>query len=254
MRNHVLQIATSWFLVVGFGCCSSAGLAMADGGAWGNVKTHVAQMPSGGGGGEGGAAPPRRSTESPEQVAASRYKDAQRARDRALAYEEEARGSDEAGFFGLGARPSEKALRQWRKAVAAYNGAIRTAPDRYYPAHSEVCLAHRKLGNHEKSLASADRALQRIPGYAPAIECRGQAYLQLSRLSQAREDYERLRRLNSELADQLMDAMKAWLARNREDPADGLSLAEVEAFRKWVQERDELASRSEGPVSGVRSP
>jgi hypothetical protein len=51
-----------------------------------------------------------------------------------LAYEEKARESDKKGFLGLGARPSEKAEKQWRKAATAFRKAARTSPRRYSKA------------------------------------------------------------------------------------------------------------------------
>lgn len=240
MRAYTFQIATCSLLTAAF-LCSVPALAMPGGGG------------GGGGGSMGGAAPAPRPSQSPEEVAAKHYEKAHRARDRALAYEEQARVSDEKGFLGLGSRPSEKARGQWRKAIEAYGEAIQKAPNRYYRAHSEICFAQRKLGDFEESLASAERALQRIPGYPPALECRGQVQLRLSRLGEARKAYERLRRLNGELADRLMDAMKDWLAQNAEGPVDGLGLAEVEAFRNWVREHEGLASRSESALPGVGS-
>ena len=50
------------------------------------------------------------------------------ARFQALAYEEKARESDKKGFLGLGARPSEKAVKQWRKAATAFRKAATTSP------------------------------------------------------------------------------------------------------------------------------
>ncbi len=80
-----------------------------------------AQM--GGGGGGGGSMPAPQRQETPEERAAKSYKEGERARDRALAYEEKAREADKKGFLGLGARPSEKAEKQWRKAASAFRKA-----------------------------------------------------------------------------------------------------------------------------------
>ncbi len=200
-----------------------------------------AQMGGGGGGGGGMPAPQRQET--PEERAAKSYKEGERARDRALAYEEKARESDKKGFLGLGARPSEKAEKQWRKAATAFRKAASTSPRRYSKAYADVCVAHLELGEPEKALAAADRALKTLSRYAPAVACRGETLLELGRLAEARQAWESLNSRDQALADELLHSMKAWLDRNEREPAADVPSESLEDFRVWMRERGELARR-----------
>ncbi len=203
-----------------------------------------AQMGGGGGGGGGGGMPASQRQETPEERAAKSYKEGERARDRALAYEEKARESDKKGFLGLGARPSEKAEKQWRKAASAFRKAARTSPRRYSKAYADVCVAHLELGEPEKALAAADRALKtRYYQHAPAVACRGETLLELGRLAAAREAWESLNSRDQALADELMQSMKAWLNRNEREPAADVPSESLEDFRVWMRERGGLARR-----------
>ena len=87
-------------------------------------------MPGGGGGGGGGTPTKQKQKqqETPEERAAKSYEEGERARDRALGYEEKARKADKKGFLGLGGRPSEKAEKQWRKAVTAFRKLLTQFP------------------------------------------------------------------------------------------------------------------------------
>ena len=201
-------------------------------------------MPGGGGGGGGGGGMPApQRQETPEERAAKSYKEGERARDRALAYEEKARESDKKGFLGLGARPSEKAEKQWRKAATAFRKAARTSPRRYSKAYADVCVAHLELGEPEKALAAADRALKALHRPAPAVACRGETLLELGRLAEAREAWESLNSRDQALADELMQSMKAWLDRNEREPAADVPSESLEDFRVWMRERGGLARR-----------
>ena len=84
-------------------------------------------------------------------------------------------------------------------------------------------------------------ALKINPYFDQAIEYRGEAYLGLNRLNEAKEAYIELFQNDRTLADQLMAAMIDWVA-NRRDNANGLENAVVEQFAVWVEQRSELAS------------
>ena len=202
----------------------------------------VGAMPGGGGGGGGGGGTPQKQA-TPEERAAKSYKEGERARDRALAYAEKARESDKKGFLGLGARPSEKAEKQWRKAASAFRKAASTYPRGYAKAYADVCVAHLGLEEPEKALAAADRALKKLFNYAPAVACRGETLLELGRLAEARAAWGSLNARDQVLAHELMQAMKAWLERNEREPAADVPSESLEDFRVWVREREGLASR-----------
>lgn len=200
-------------------------------------------MPGGGGGGGGGGGTrTANKPESPMERATKSYEDGERARDRALAFEEQARKSDKKGFMGMGARPSEKAHKQWRRAADAFRTAAETSP-RFSKAEVDVCVAHLRVGEFEEALAAAERALKNRYVIAAATACRGETLLEIGRLRDASRDWESLKKRDQALADTLMQSMKAWLDRNEREPAADVTSESLEEFRKWMSERGELASR-----------
>jgi tetratricopeptide (TPR) repeat protein len=106
-----------------------------------------------------------------------------------------------------------------------------------YPAQSELGFALRRLGRFDDSLEAYDRALEIKPGYAPAIEYRGEAYLELGRLSDARAAWEKLSSLDAELADMLLGKMQRWLARQKSSPSAGVTPEALGEFESWLAER-----------------
>jgi hypothetical protein len=90
-----------------------------------------------------------------------------------------------------------------------------------------------------------DQAIQMAPGpYAEAIEYRGEAYLGLNRIEDARKAYLELFALDRKQADSLMAALKTWIEKRKTDPA-GVDPAAVSGLEKWVGERGEMAKDSE---------
>ncbi len=176
---------------------------------------------------------------SPEQEAKSAYNLGLKHRDKAWGYEDKAKeaGSDEEREKLLG-----KALKQYQKAIPLFEEATETLGT-FHQAFSSLGYAYRKSGEHEKALVAYDKALDLAPFYGEAIEYRAEAYLGLHRIDDAKEAYMQLFGSNRELADQLMQAMEAWLAERREDPA-GLSTDTLDAFGTWLQERGQLAGQS----------
>jgi len=202
----------------------------------------------GGGGGSMGGGSMGGSTarpKSPEEIAQTRYAKGLKLRDRALAFEEKARVKDESW---VGKKPSEKAIDAWNEAIEAYQEAIAKKPG-FHEAYSDMGFAHRKLGDYEKSLAAYDRALALRADYSPAIEYRAEAYLRLGRLDDAKEAYVRLFALDRPLADQLMATMKSWA----ESGDENVPAAELDSFRSWLQEREQMAGQVGGDVSDARS-
>jgi len=198
-------------------------------------------------GSSSGGSPSRPKT--PLELAQQSYERGLKHRDRALGYEEKAKVSDKSWF---GKIPSEKAVDEWREAVEDYEAAIENKGN-FYEAYSDLGFARRKLGDYEKSLEAYDKALVFKADYTPAIEYRGEAYLKLLRLSDAREAYMRLFVLDPPLAKQLMDSMKDWLAEIGDAPVEGLSAEDLDTFRSWVQEREQLAGQAGADVSDARS-
>ncbi|HVN39134.1 MAG TPA: tetratricopeptide repeat protein [Myxococcota bacterium] len=118
-----------------------------------------------------------------------------------------------------------------------------------YPAQSELGFALRKLGRFDDSLKAYDRALATKPGYAPAIEYRGEANLELGHLAEARAAWEKLSNLDSELADQLLTKMQRWVARQKTKPDGNIEPDALGEFEAWLAEK----KISDMPPGFVRS-
>ena len=71
------------------------------------------------------------------------------------------------------------------------------------------------LGDNEAALASYDRALKLEPGFPQAVEYRGEAYLNLGKLDEAKAAYMDLFGRERPLADLLLRKMQAWIASKR---------------------------------------
>ena len=69
----------------------------------------------------------------------------------------------------------------------------------------------RKLGSYDDSLASYAKALELKPGYPEALEYRGEAYLRLNRIHDAKQAYLDLFAGNRKIAATLLESMKEWI-------------------------------------------
>lgn len=192
-----------------------------------------------GGGGGGGATmrqqPMKRLT--PEEKAVVSYDAGIKHRDKAAKYEQQAIDETREKKF---AKLQKKIAKEYKRAIADYEKAIGYY-QRFYQAHNSLGYALRNVGRYEESLAAYNVALDINPVFDQAIEYRGEAYLGLNRLGEAKEAYMDLFQNDRALADQLMAAMMTWVASRRDD-ADGLESAVVEQFAEWVNQRNQLAS------------
>ena len=189
----------------------------------------------GGGGGMGSQQSMKRLT--PEEKAAVSYNSGIKHRDRAAKYEQQAiEQTNEKKLAKLQkkiAKEYARAIKDYEKSIGHYG--------RFYEAHNSLGYALRKVGRYEESLAAYNVAIKINPYFDQAIEYRGEAYLGLNRLDEAKEAYIDLFKNDRTLADQLMAAMIVWVADRRED-AEGLASVVVEQFAVWVEQRGELAS------------
>jgi tetratricopeptide (TPR) repeat protein len=101
----------------------------------------------------------------------------------------------------------------------------------YYQAASELGYALRQTGDYRKALGAYNFALQINPDFYPAIEYRGEAYLALGMIDQAKSAYMTLFRNDSGLAGELLTEMEATAAAN--GPGE---------LADWVAERKTLAT------------
>jgi len=169
--------------------------------------------------------------ESPEQNAEKHYNQGLEHRDKAWELEKRAEQAQGAEAEKL----TKKAQKEYAKAVKSQRNAV-TANPRMYQAHSSLGYALRKTGEFDESIEAYDMALKLSPGYTEAIEYRAEAHLALDRLEDAKSAYLVLLRDDPARADELMAAMKKWLARSRSG-SSSVSEDEVEAFATWVEER-----------------
>ncbi len=200
------------------------------------TASHAAD--SGGGGGSMG--PQQQQTMrrlTPEEKAVKSYDAGIKHRDKAAKFEQRAITETNEK---KSAKLQKKIAKEYKRAIDDFEAAVGHYP-RFYQAHNSLGYALRNVGRYEESLAAYNVALDINPVFDEAIEYRGEAYLGLNRLDEAKEAYMDLFQHNRGLADQLMAAMTSWVAARRDD-AGSLDTAVVEQFAEWVNQRNELAS------------
>jgi tetratricopeptide (TPR) repeat protein len=109
-------------------------------------------------------------------------------------------------------------------------------------AWNSLGYTQRKLGAFDDALASYAKALELKPGYPEALEYRGEAYLRLNRIHDAKQAYLDLFVSNRAIAATLLDAMKAWL--KTQDSAHSVDASIVTDLRQWVHERSQIAAQT----------
>lgn len=110
-------------------------------------------------------------------------------------------------------------------------------------AWNMVGYTERKLGNHDAALAAYERALMLRPNYPEAIEYRGEAYLGLNRIAEAKQAYLDLFASNRVLSDQYLDAMKKWVSARRKEPG-AVPAAAISELEGWIKERSKIAAKT----------
>jgi tetratricopeptide (TPR) repeat protein len=143
------------------------------------------------------------------------------------------------------ARKKEKALHEaqeyYTSALARFQQATQNDP-RMPEAWNYVGYTSRKLGNYDAALSAYGQALTLRPGYADALEYRGEAFLGLNRVTDAQQAYLDLFAGNRALADKLLAAMRSWLEAQRSSAsADANAVSELD---KWIQERSSIAAQT----------
>jgi tetratricopeptide (TPR) repeat protein len=186
---------------------------------------------------------------SPVDAAKSAYNAGARNIKKALEYDADAA---KASTPEKAAKAHDKAQKAYHDAVSSFIDAI-GADHKMYEAWNYLGFANRHLGNYDDALSSYAKALEINPNYPDAIEYRGEAYLGLNQLEEAKGAYMALFRDSRPLADELMVAMHHWADARRKD-AQGLSSADVEAFAKWMDERAGIAAQTASLAIGAAQP
>jgi tetratricopeptide (TPR) repeat protein len=125
------------------------------------------------------------------------------------------------------------------KALDQFTEVLRNKND-MYDAWNQIGYVHLRFGAFRESVDDYNHALALKPDLLEATQHRGEAYLGIDHLDEAKAAYMDLFFHARPLADQLMVGMQAWLTKHRAVP-DGMRAADIDAFDKWVQERDGIA-------------
>jgi tetratricopeptide (TPR) repeat protein len=125
------------------------------------------------------------------------------------------------------------------KALDQFTEVLRNKND-MYDAWNQIGYVHLRFGAFRESVDDYNHALALKPDLLEATQHRGEAYLGIDHLDEAKAAYMDLFFHARPLADQLMVGMQAWLAKHRAVP-DGMRASDIDAFDKWVQERDGIA-------------
>ena len=109
-------------------------------------------------------------------------------------------------------------------------------------AWNSLGYTQRQLGSYDDALASYAKALELKPGYPEALEYRGEAYLRLGHIGDAKQAYLDLFAANRKIAGQLLDSIKVWIKQQQASKSgDATAVAE---FDHWAQERSQIANQT----------
>jgi tetratricopeptide (TPR) repeat protein len=193
-------------------------------------------MASGPGGGGMGSAPmPSMQQRSPHDQAVDYFNNAERRIDGLTKTHDEMKAAM-ATDPQKAAKLQAKLAKGLENAAADLERAVKNDPQ-LFQAYSELGFTYRKMGKFKESLEAYDKALAISPDYTPALEYRAEAYLGLNRIDDARKAYTDLFSGDRPKADALLIAMKSYVAARKADAA-GLDAAQLDAFAKWVDQRE----------------
>ena len=133
----------------------------------------------------------------------------------------------------------EKLDDAYGKALDQFTEVLRNKND-MYDAWNQVGYVHLRLGAFGESVDDYDHALKLKPDLYEAIQHRGEAYLGIDRLDDAKAAYMDLYFHARPLADEMMTSMQAWLQSHRA-AGNGIRASDIDAFEKWIQDRDGIA-------------
>jgi tetratricopeptide (TPR) repeat protein len=137
----------------------------------------------------------------------------------------------------------EKANDNYSRALDQFTEALSNKGD-MYEAWKYVGFVHLNLGAYRESVDDFNHAFViKADADMETVEGRAEAYLGVDRLDDAKSAYMDLFNHQRDRADQLMAAMQKWLIGRRAN-ADGMRSADLDAFDKWLQERDGIAKQT----------
>jgi len=140
------------------------------------------------------------------------------------------------------AKALEKVGDLYDKALDQFTEALSNKGD-MVDAWDNVGYVHLRLGAYAEAVDDYNHVLALKPELLEAVAYRGEAYLAVDRLDDAKMAYMDLFNHAPDLADQLMQKMQKWQSEHRTD-AHGMRPADVDAFGKWLLERDGIAKQT----------
>jgi len=137
----------------------------------------------------------------------------------------------------------EKANDNYTRALDQFTEALSNKGD-MYEAWKYVGFVHLHLGAYAESVDDFNHAFAiKADADMETVEGRAEAYLGVDRLEDTKSAYMDLFNHQRDRADQLMPAMQKWLAEHRSN-ANGMRATDIDAFDKWLQERDGIAKQT----------
>jgi len=136
----------------------------------------------------------------------------------------------------------DKASDAYSRALDQFTEALSNKGD-MVDAWNNAGYVHLRLGAFSESIDDYNHALTLKPDLLDAVEHRGEDYMAVDRLDDAKAAYMNLFNHARPLADQLMVSMQKWLASHRA-AANGMRPADIDSFDKWLQERDGIAKQT----------
>jgi len=182
-----------------------------------------------------GASAPSMPRRSPEEMAIAAYNSGIDHKDKGLKLESTVDKASEKDR----AKIADKARKEYEKALKDFKSAASGSPQ-MYQAYNGMGFSYRKTGDYAKALEMYDRALTLKPGFPDAIEYRGEAYLGLNRVEDAKQAYLEILAADRKQADTLMAAMQKWVEQKKASPA-GVEPTVVSGLETWITERAGLA-------------
>ena len=123
----------------------------------------------------------------------------------------------------------------YNKALDQFTEALSNKGD-MVDAWNYASYVHLRLGAYGEAIDDYNHTLALKPDLLEAVEGRGEAYLGIDRLEEAKATYMNLVNHSPPLAAQLLAAMQKW-EDNHRTAANGMRAADIAAFGSWLQER-----------------
>jgi tetratricopeptide (TPR) repeat protein len=137
------------------------------------------------------------------------------------------------------AKAESKLEDTYGRALEQFTEVLRNKSD-MYDAWNQIGYVHLRFGAYRESIDDFNHGLKLKPDVPEALEFRGEAFLGIDHLDEAKATYMDLFFHARPLADRLMVAMQSWL-KNHQVAANGVRATEIDSFDKWLQEREGIA-------------